>query len=126
MLEPSGLYYPNRIARAFLLSMADVMGHNGLNAVLSLAELERYIDDLPEDVLSRRFDFAEMAALNQALEDMYGARGGRGMALRVGRACFAQGLKRFGALGGVSESCVSSPTAGKSGRAWATGTRVSL
>lgn len=103
MLEPSGLYYPNRIARLFLLAMEDVMGRNGLNAILSLAGLEPYIDQIPPDNLARQFDFAAMAALNQALEDMYGARGGRGMALRIGRACFARGLKNFGAMAGMSD-----------------------
>lgn len=103
MLEPSGLYYPNRIARLYLLAMEDVMGHNGLNAILSLAGLETYVDRIPPDNLSRQFDFVSMAALSQSLEDMYGARGGRGMALRIGRACFARGLKQFGAMAGMAD-----------------------
>jgi predicted hydrocarbon binding protein len=107
VLEPSGLYYPNRIARAFLWAMDDVMGKNGLNAILSLAGLESYIDNLPPDTLNKQFDFAYMAALSQALEDMYGARGGRGMGLRIGRACFANGMKNFGALAGVVDPAFS-------------------
>jgi hypothetical protein len=103
VLEPSGLYYPNRIARAFLWAMEDVMGQNGLNAVLSLAGLEGYIEHPPPDSLTKQVDFAHLAALNQALEDMYGARGGRGMALRIGRACFSRGMKSFGALKGISD-----------------------
>lgn len=102
MLELSGLYYPNRIARYFFLAMDDVMGPNGLNVVLSLAGLDRYIGNLPPDDLAKQFDFAYMASLNYALEEMYGIRGGRGMALRVGRASFSQGLRRFGALSGVA------------------------
>lgn len=43
-----------------------------------------------------------MAALSQALEDMYGARGGRGIALRIGRAAFSQGFKSFGMLAGMA------------------------
>ncbi len=103
MLEPSGLYYPNRIARWFLLATEDVMGKHGLSAVLSLAGLETYIDHLPPDTLARQFDFAYMAALNQAFEDMYGTRGGRGMALRIGRASVSQGMKNFGALAGMAD-----------------------
>lgn len=103
MLEPSGLYYPNRIALSFFSAMEDVMGKNGLNALLSLAGLEMYIDHPPPDTLSKQFDFAYMAALNQALEDMYGARGGRGMALRIGRATFGQGMKSFGVLAGMGD-----------------------
>lgn len=103
MLEPSGLYYPNRIANAFFLAMEDVMGKHGLSALLGLADLEGYISSPPPDNLERQFDFAAMAALNQALEEMYGERGGRGMALRIGRASFAQGIKRFGAMKGIND-----------------------
>lgn len=103
MLEPSGLYYPNRIARSFFLAMDDVMGQHGLSALLGLAELDQYIHHPPPDNLERQFDFVAIAAINQALEDMYGERGGRGMALRIGRASFSRGLKRFGAMRGISD-----------------------
>lgn len=101
--ERSGLYYPNNIARIYIMAMEDVMGKNGLNAILNLAGLQNYIDNYPANNLDRQFDFSEFTALNAALEDMYGPRGGRGLALRAGRACFAQGLKNFGALAGVGD-----------------------
>lgn len=103
MLEPSGLYYPNRIARLIFSAMEDVMGKSGLGAVLSLAQLDTYADQYPPDNLARQFDFAYLSSLSQALEEMYGARGGRGMALRVGRAAFAGGINRFGALAGMAD-----------------------
>ncbi|MBC7810334.1 MAG: 4-vinyl reductase [Burkholderiales bacterium] len=103
MLESSGLYYPNRIARHFFTAMEDVMGRNGLNALLSLADLEKYSDHPPANTMERGFDFAAMAALNHALEEMYGARGGRAIALRIGRAWVAQGLKGFGAMKGIAD-----------------------
>lgn len=103
MLEPSGLYYPNRIAGLFFLAMEDVMGKGGLNALLSLSELQAYIDQPPPNNLARQFDFAYLSALNQSMEEMYGARGGRGMALRIGRACFARGMKSFGAMAGMTD-----------------------
>jgi predicted hydrocarbon binding protein len=101
--EPSGLHYPNRIARYFFLAMEDVMGQAGLNMVLSLGKQDDYIGQYPPDNLAGQFDFASMAAIQQALEDVYGSRGGRGMALRIGRACFSQGMKSFGALAGMSD-----------------------
>lgn len=103
MLESSGLYYPNRIARAFLLATEEVMGKTGLNTVLSLAQLTPYLDQLPPDNVSAQFDFAGLSALSQALEELYGKSGGRGMALRIGRASFARGIKSFGALGGMAD-----------------------
>lgn len=102
-IKRSGKYYPNKIANIFLRSMEDVMGRNGLNAILRLAKLEQFIDKMPPGNLERKFDFADYAALNAALEDVYGPRGGRGLALRAGRASFAQGLKDFGALAGVGD-----------------------
>ncbi|RMF35376.1 MAG: 4-vinyl reductase [Chloroflexi bacterium] len=83
--------------------MEEIMGRNGLNAILNMAGLSEYIDNFPPDNLEKEFDFADYAALNQALEDMYGPRGGRGLALRAGRASFARGLQGFGALAGVGD-----------------------
>lgn len=101
MIEQSGLYYPNRIARAFFVAMDDVMGQHGLSTLLGLADLKEFLDNPPPDTLDRQFDFAYISALNEALEQMYGARGGRGMALRIGRAAFAQGIKGFGVMKGL-------------------------
>jgi len=99
----SGLYYPNRVARIYIQAIEDVMGKNGLNAVLNLAGLSHLVDSYPPDTLERAFDFADFSSLNGALEDMYGPRGGRGLALRAGRAAFASALKNFGALAGVGD-----------------------
>lgn len=103
MPEPSGLTYPNRIARAFFLAMQDVMGRNGLTSLLTMANLPAYLEELPPDNLEREFDFAELAALSIGLEEMYGARGGRGMALRIGRAAFSIGIKDFGIMRGIGD-----------------------
>lgn len=102
-IPKSGLYYPNRIARIYLQAMEEVMGKNGLNSILNMAGLQNLIDNYPSENLNKEFDFADYSALNGALEEMYGPRGGRGLALRAGRASFAQGLKNFGALAGVGD-----------------------
>jgi hypothetical protein len=101
--EKSGYYYPNKFARITVEAMEEIMGKNGLNAILNLAGLEHLIDNYPPDNLEKGFDFADYTALNVALEEMYGPRGGRGLALRAGRATFAQGLRAFGALAGVGD-----------------------
>ncbi|RPJ51514.1 MAG: 4-vinyl reductase [Chloroflexi bacterium] len=105
-MEPipkSGLYYPNKISRIALKAIEDVMGKNGLNAILNLAGLSHLIDNYPPDNLERQFDFADFSGINGALEEMYGPRGGRGLALRAGRATFAEGLRNFGALAGAGD-----------------------
>jgi hypothetical protein len=102
-IPKSGLYYPNKIARIYLQAMEEVMGKNGLNAILNMANLTNFIDHYPPDNLNREFDFADYSAVNGALEEMYGPRGGRGLSLRAGRASFAQGLRHFGALAGAGD-----------------------
>ncbi len=93
------LYYPNRFVLSLFLAMEEVMGRHGLDEALELAQ----IDQTPPDDLDREFPFERIGALNAALDEMYGARGGRGMALRAGRAWFAQGMKSFGALTGIAD-----------------------
>ena len=100
---PSGLNYPNRVARIYLNAMEDVMGQNGLNAIINMAGLAELVGNYPPDNLDKGFDFADYSALNAALEEMYGPRGGRGLALRAGRASFANGLRDLGALAGVGD-----------------------
>ena len=99
----SGLYYPNKIANIALKALEDVMGKNGVNAILNLANLQHLIDHYPPPNLNREYDFAYFSAIWGALEEMYGPRGGRGLALRAGRATFAEGLRNFGALAGAGD-----------------------
>jgi hypothetical protein len=91
------------MGRILLAAMEEVMGRNGLNALLNLTDMRQFIHELPPDNLEREFDFAHISNLNKGLEDIYGPRGGRGLALRGGRAIFSRGLKQFGALAGVGD-----------------------
>jgi predicted hydrocarbon binding protein len=102
-VQKSGLYYPNKFGLITIKSLEEVMGKNGLNAILNLGGLNNYIDSYPPDNLDKGFDFAELSAIGTALEEMYGPRGGRGLALRAGRATFSDALKNFGALAGVAD-----------------------
>src|SRR5512139_1449367 len=102
-VQKSGLYYPNKFGLIIIKSLEDVMGKNGLNAILNLAGLNYYIENYPPDNLEKGFDFTELSAIGVALEEMYGPRGGRGLALRAGRATFADALKYFGALAGAGD-----------------------
>jgi len=105
-MEPipkSEYHYANKIARITIKALEEVMGKNGLNAILNLAHLPNLIDNYPPDNLERQFNFADFSAINLALEELYGPRGGRGLALRAGRTAFADSLRNFGALAGVGD-----------------------
>ncbi|MBC7249889.1 MAG: hypothetical protein H5T62_06340 [Anaerolineae bacterium] len=100
----SGKYFwPNKMGRMFLLALEDVMGKNGVSAVLNLANLRHLVNRYPPNNLDLGFSFEEMSRINQALEDMYGPRGGRGLAIRAGRAGFKYALKDFGSLLGMAD-----------------------
>ena len=96
-------YYPNKMGRIVLLAMEEIMGRNGVNAVLNLARLTHLINNYPANNFDMQFRFEEVGALQKALDEMYGPRGGRGLALRAGRACFKYGIKEFGPVLGIAD-----------------------
>lgn len=91
----------NGLVRQALVSAEEVMGANGLNAVLRASGLERYIDNLPPNDMEPAVKTSDYARLNQAIEDFYG-RGGRGMLRRVGKASFQFGIREQAALLGIA------------------------
>jgi len=95
--------YPNLIGRLYLLSLEDVMGRNGVNALLNLAGCRHLVNNYPPSNLKREFPFADLSAIAQATHTMYGPRGARGMELRAGRYAFNLGLKEFGPLLGMAD-----------------------
>ncbi|WP_322494093.1 4-vinyl reductase [Chloroflexus sp.] len=98
-----GLYYPNKIGRLCFLSLEEVMGQNGVKALLRLADLQQYIDAYPPNDLKREFPFEAISKYSVALGTMYGPRGTRGLELRAGRVAFSLGLKEFGPLLGMAD-----------------------
>jgi len=101
--EKSGYYYPNLIAKIYLEAIEEIMGTNGIKALLNLANMQHLIEHYPAGNLSKEFDFADFAHLNEAMESMYGPRGGRALSLRAGRKAFDQGLKNFGPMVGIAD-----------------------
>ena len=84
---PEDLHYVNALLLQMMIGIEDVLGKNGLNAVLTGSGLERYVDnpppnDLGHDVLAREF-----ALLHASIEEFTG-RAGKGMLRRIGRSAF--------------------------------------
>jgi hypothetical protein len=103
MITSETFYYPNRMGRIILLSMEEVMGRNGVNSILKLASLSKFIETYPSDDTIRAFPFQTMGSITEMLEHAYGPHGGRGLALRVGRACFNYGIRQYGTQLGITE-----------------------
>jgi hypothetical protein len=91
----------NALVRQALVSAEEVMGTNGLNAVLHDCGLDRFINNLPPNDLNPGIKANEYAKFNEAIEAFYG-RGGRGMLRRIGRASFQYGVREQAALLGVA------------------------
>jgi len=79
------------------------MGRNGVNAVLNLASLSSLIENYPLDNNEPGFSFPTVSSLTENLEQLYGPHGGRGLALRIGRACFNYGVRQYGVQMGLTE-----------------------
>jgi hypothetical protein len=101
--ESSQYFFPNKMGRIALLAMEEVMGRNGVNAILNLARLQHRIGNYPPNDFSQGFAFEELSQLLQALDEMYGPRGGRGLARRAGQACFKFGIRDFGPVLGIAD-----------------------
>jgi len=95
-------FYPQRMGRILLEAMEEILGRSGVHAVLNLASYGEFIENYPPSLPDRTFAFESVSGLHTALEQAYGPRGGRGLALRIGRACFNYGLREYGAQLGLT------------------------
>jgi predicted hydrocarbon binding protein len=102
-MSGESFFYPQKMGRIIFIGMEEVIGTSGVDAVLRLASLEKFIQNYPPANAERDFSFTTVSLLQSTLEQVYGPRGGRGLALRVGRACFKYGLKEYGSMLGLTE-----------------------
>jgi predicted hydrocarbon binding protein len=91
----------NALVRQALVSAQEVMGENGLNAVLRSSGLERFIGNFPPNNTEPGIKTSEYAKFNEAIDAFYG-RGGKGFLRRIGKASFQYGVKEQGALLGLA------------------------
>ena len=96
-------FYPQRMGRIILQAMDEVLGREGTSSILRLASLAPLIDHYPESRSDKKFPFEAVSGLTESLEQAFGPQGGRGAALRIGRACFQYGLREYGTMLGLTE-----------------------
>lgn len=97
-IEKSLKTYPNHPTRAFLLELEDVLGKNGLNALLRIAGLQGWIDTYPAENFERDVDLSEFSSLNAALDEIYGSKGSHALARRASKSSFDLAWKQHSAL----------------------------
>jgi predicted hydrocarbon binding protein len=103
-ITSQGLYFPNKLGRILLFAFEEVMGKNGLNAVLNLASLSSLINNYPPDDEKRAVSFETLSMIQSTLEQGYGPHGGHGLALRAGRVFFSHGLRTYGPGLGLNDA----------------------
>ncbi len=101
--ESRNCTFPNKISRIFLLALNDVLGDNNMLAVLNTARLPRLVEEFPPANFEPGLTFEEVVDLFEALESIYGQRGGRKVAHQAGQACFKYGIEGFGGLIGFAD-----------------------
>jgi len=100
-------FYPNIWGRSILTSAESILGVNGVSALLNLAGLQEYIGSYPPDSIEKKFPFSHVARLQQALYDMYGARGARVFATRGGEQTFQHSLDKYDKVQKVAQAAMS-------------------
>lgn len=103
-MSGGAFFYPQKMGRIIFLGMEEVIGKGGVEAILRLASLESFLQQYPAARAERTFAFETVSRLQSALEQAFGPRGGRGLALRIGRACFKYGLGEYGSMLGITET----------------------
>jgi len=102
-MSNESFFYPQKMGKIMLLGMEEVMGVNRVDGVLCLSPLENFVQDSSQVNANQSFSFESVSLLQSTLEQVYGPHGGRGLALRIGRACFKYGLKEYGSMLGLTE-----------------------
>jgi hypothetical protein len=91
----------NALVRQALVAAQEVMGENGLSAVLRSSGLERFVGNFPPDDMNPSIQTSQYARLNAAIEEFYG-RGGPGILKRIGKASFEYAVREQSALLGIA------------------------
>ena len=105
-MKENQYFNTNRYALVILNALEDILGKNGVNTILNLSNLSDLINNYPPDNTEKEFNFSDLAAINLAMENIYGLRGSRGLAQRAGRALFRDAYDRYSALAGIGDLAI--------------------
>jgi predicted hydrocarbon binding protein len=98
--------YPNLWARLVLVSAEEILGENGMAALLNLAGLPELINNYPPENTHKEFPFDKFSKIQGAFWEMYGPRGARVFATRAGEQTLNYGLNQFGAVARAAQAAM--------------------
>ncbi len=100
-------YDPRHMGGVLQRAIEEILGADELRSLLESAGLgaETKGKSAGEEFIEGgRFSTARLHDVLAALEQKYGGPAGRGLSLRIGRACFAYGLREYGDVLGVTST----------------------
>ncbi len=103
MAEEPGYHRSSRLGQIVFEGVEEIIGRSGVRDLLNTGPLARFYRE--ERNSAENVDLSpasEVSAIQSALEETYGQRGGRGIALRAGRASFKYILRQYGASLGLT------------------------
>ncbi len=104
MAEETGNHRSSRLGQIVLEGMEEIIGRSGVHAVLNTDLMARFYQQENEmGAQEEGLPARELSAIQSSLEEMYGKRGSRGVALRAGRASFKYVLRYYGASLGLTD-----------------------
>lgn len=109
-------YDPKKLGRILRLAMEEVLGEKEMHSVFEASRMPAEEESKPlvtsvqepslaaPEVMKPRQELAlpGVAQVLMTLEQVYGTHAGRGLALRIGRACFQYGLREYGTASGIT------------------------
>jgi predicted hydrocarbon binding protein len=93
----------SKLSTILLCSIQEIIGEDGLMAVLKQAEILAVEAVSCRELVQQPLSFEQVCSIQLALEALLGARGGRGVALRSGRVMFQHILREFGSELGFAD-----------------------
>jgi len=97
MSDTSSPRCPAELGQIFFRGFLEILGQAGINAAFHLSGRTHLMEgEFLSTQLGEGYTCEDIGALRQAINQLYGPRGGRGMALRSGRAAFRYLAREFG------------------------------
>ncbi len=104
MAEEKGNHLSSHLSQIVLEGVEEIIGRSGVQAVFNTGMMARFYPPESEIAAQGKGSPApEVTAIQLSLEEMYGKRGGRGVALRAGRASLKYLLRTYGASLGLTD-----------------------
>ncbi len=80
---------PNKLIRSYLLALQDLLGKNGVNAVLNVSGLAAWIENFPPEDDTRAITYEDFSRIQASIEDIYGDRAGQNLSRQAAHNSFA-------------------------------------